>query len=106
MTANLGQRRAHARAGAADIEKAVAEATMQLADETKARYEAAKARAAEEETSRHRFTRDEVEGARAVKDRYGQWRRVIRVNATTVTVPDTWGIDTARIPFGQIRGVR
>lgn len=104
MTANLGQRRAHYRAGAASIEAAVAEATAQLADETKARYDAAKAAAAEREAARRRYTRDELHGARAVRSRWG-WRRVVRVNAATVTVetPYSW---TDRIPFGDVLEVK
>lgn len=62
------------------------------------------AEAREAEAARVRLTRDQVDGARFVRDRYG-WHRVIRINATTVTVASDWG-QTARIAITQLHEAR
>lgn len=66
-----------------------------------AREHAAAARAAE--AQRRRLTAADLAGATHVRDRWG-WHLVLRVNATTVTVPD--GPDTERIPIARIKEYR
>jgi len=104
MTANLGQRRAHARHGAADINRTVDAATAEVEAWKTARYEAAKAAAAEREATRHRYTADELRDARAVRDSAG-WHRVVRVNRTSVTVATAYSWDD-RIALDKILEAR
>ena len=85
---------------AADTERRVDEAIAAVRAERDAAWNEAARKAAEAEANRHRFTADEVRGARAVRNRYG-WHRVVRVNGKSVTVetPHSW---TERIPIDQI----
>lgn len=63
-----------------------------------------RAEAREAEATRVPLTREQVEGARIVRDRYG-WHRVIRVNARTVTVAADWGL-TDRLLIKQLLEAR
>ena len=107
MTASLGQRRSHARHGAAAINATIAEVTAQLEAAQDAEYAAARARAAEAkaaEKARPKLTRDDLAGATHVRDRFG-WHKVARVNKTTVSVETGYSwVD--RIPFDKVLEVR
>lgn len=100
MTTSLSGRRSQARIAGAAINATIDEAVAQIRQERDDQWAAAKATHAEHEATRHRFTRDEVAGARAVKDSNG-WHRVVRVSAKSVTVetPYSW---TDRIALDKI----
>lgn len=89
----------HAAADLADTLVQVAASRAAEAAEAKTRRAEAKV----VEAARVRFTRDDIVGARYVRDRWGFWR-VIRVNAATVSVED--GTDTSHIPFSRVLEVR
>jgi len=88
-----------ARHGAASVRDAVAVRDAAIKAKHKAAREA-HTLAVAAEAARVRLTRDDVVGARHVRDRYG-WHRVVRVNVITVTVRsnigDTPGTETIRI---------
>lgn len=67
--------------------------------ETKARRKAER----KAEKSRAKLTRDDVVGARLIRDKY-RWYEVVRVNAKTVTYRCSVG--ELRMPFDQILEVR
>lgn len=93
--------RARAKAANAAID---AELARQKA-ERDAQWAANKEAAAEAEANRRKYTRDDVDGATYVIDRFGKLRQVVRVNQKTVSVttPFSWA---ETIPFDKIRGVR
>ena len=70
-----------------------------------AEYRARLKAARDAEAARVPLTRDDVEGARFVRDRFGFWNEVVTVNAKTVTVktPHSW---TDRIAIDKIHEVR
>lgn len=92
------------RARARDTEALVTAAVDAVAAERDERWRAAKAAAVEMEATRHRFTRAELVGATHVRDRFGNLREVVRVNAKTVTVTTPWSW-TETIPFEKVHGV-
>lgn len=60
--------------------------------------------AAQAERDRPKLTRDDVEGATHVRDRFG-WREVVRVNASSVTVRTAYSWDE-RIALARVLEVR
>lgn len=58
----------------------------------------------EAEASREWFSREQIEGARAVRLVGLGWQPVIRVNAKTVTIPGV--LDPIRVPFKQVLEVK
>lgn len=100
MTTSLSGRRSQARAAGAAVNATIDQAVAQLKRERDEQWVAAKAAHNEQEATRHRFTREEVAGARAVRDAFG-WHRVVRISAKSVTVetPYSW---TDRIPLDKI----
>jgi hypothetical protein len=91
------------RARAAATERQIDQAVESERAERRAEWEARKAAHAANESSRHRYTRDELDGVQGVRTADG-WHPVVRVNAKTVTVhtPYSW---TLRIPFDRILAV-
>lgn len=67
------------------------------------RFQLAAAEAREAEAERPRLTADDVRGATRVRDKHG-WHKVVRVNATSVTV-ETGCSWTDRIPFDRVIAV-
>lgn len=104
MTANLSQRRSHAREGAKQIEATITAALDELEAEKAAERAELKAARKAAQADRRRYIREDFDGVRAVRDRYG-WHGVVRVNPTSVTIrtPYSW---SERIPFGQILETR
>lgn len=84
----------------AAIDRHLAEQGRQAAVKHKAGIAAAR----EREAARVRLTREQVEGARYVRDEFG-WHEVVRVSAKSVTVktPYSW---TDRISLDKLREVR
>ena len=68
-----------------------------------AEHKAARKAAREADAARPKLTREDVEGARFVRDRWS-WHTVIRVNEKTVTVAGDF--DDLRIPFARLLEVR
>jgi hypothetical protein len=105
MTTSLSGRRQQARVGGAAINAAI---DAGLAAE-KAKWDDinARARAARDaEKARPKLTRDDILGATAIRDQFG-WRRVLKVNAKSVTVPSTLHPDwTDLVSFDKVREVR
>lgn len=67
-------------------------------------WRAGLARAREAEAARVHLTAEEVRGAQEVRTRHG-WRRVVRVNAKSVTVETGWSW-TDRVPLAKVLEVR
>lgn len=86
----------------AELRRAAEAADAQRVSGYKAAREAVRAG----EAQRVRLTRDEIVGARLIRDEFG-WRRVVRVNAKTVTATSnlvsSW---TDRVPFEKVLEVR
>lgn len=92
------------RARTAATERSIDEAKAELEAARDAEYRAVKAEAREREASRVRFTRDELVGAVAVRDRLG-WHRVVRVNQKTVTIKTGYSW-TDLLPIDRVLEVR
>ncbi|WP_193510438.1 hypothetical protein [Cryobacterium sp. BB736] len=92
--------RSRTRATEAMIDAAVAEVKA----EADAAWQANKEAAKQAEQERVKFTRDDIDGAAYVRDRFG-WHEVIRINKVTITVatPYSW---TEQIPFAKVLEVR
>ncbi|MEV4737153.1 MULTISPECIES: hypothetical protein [unclassified Microbacterium] len=89
---------------AAATEREIDAAVAAVKAERRAGLAAARAEHAEREASRRRFTREDIEGAGFVHDGY-QWRKVVRVNKTTVSVASGYSwVD--RIKFKDVHGVQ
>lgn len=88
---------------AAETERMVDAAVAEVKAEQHQSWEAQKAARREAESTRRRFTRDELTDALLVRDIYG-WASVVRVNTTTVTVNADFG--TRKIRFDRILEVR
>ena len=90
----------------ASVERAIDRGLAEAKAERDAEHARRRAVAAEREHARRRFTRDEIEGAGFVHDGY-RWRKVVRVNAKTVTVVstllETW---TDKLTFDKIHAVQ
>lgn len=104
---SLGRRRATYRIGLANLEReqaAYRDAQMAEIEELRRQAIARHKAAREEDKTRVRLTREEVEDARYVRDRVG-WHEVVRVNAKSVAVktPYSW---TNRIPLEKILEAR
>lgn len=110
MTANLSQRRSHAREGAKRIEATITAALDELEAARAADRDAARTRRKAEQATRGTITHAAVlaaiQGAPsgvAVRDDTG-WHPLLRLNTTTVTVPGPWG-GTRRIRIDQLHGI-
>lgn len=84
----------------AATERLVDDAVAAVKADRDTKFDAAGAAHRAAEAERVRFTRDDLQDARAVRTLDG-WRRVVRVNASTVTVqtPYSW---TDRVRFDRI----
>lgn len=91
-----------ARSLEADISRAVREESARRRAEHKAAIARRKAER-EAEKQRPKLTREDVEGARLIRDKWG-WYAVIRVNAKSVTYRSSVG--ELRMPFEQILEVK
>lgn len=88
---------------AAETERMVDAAVAEVKAQQHQSWEAQKAARREAESTRRRFTRDELVDALLVRDMYG-WASVVRVNTTTVTVNADFG--TRKIRFDRVLEVR
>lgn len=107
MTTPLSRRRAGARNGARLAERAIDEAlAAQQAERDRLRAEGVARRKAarEAEKAREKFTAADLAGAEIIHDGFS-WRRVIRVNAKSVTVGTAYSW-TERVPIEQVRAYR
>lgn len=104
MTVPMGRRFATARAGQAKVTREQAEWEAQRVAAELERLAAIKADARERETTRHRYTRDELVGADLIHDG-SRWRVVVTVNKATVTVRTAYSWND-RIPFDKVHDVR
>ena len=104
MPVPLSRRRAGARAGAAAAERAVRDELARQRAEKDAVALRAKEAAKARQIERQRFTAADLADATHVHDGY-TWRRVVRVNAKTVTVTTAYSW-TDHLPLGQIRDHR
>lgn len=100
MTPGVQAFRRRAAATEREIDAAVAEVKA----ERRAEFAAAKQAHADREAARRRYTREEVVGAGFVHDGH-RWRKVVRVNTTTVSVESGYSwVD--KIPFDKVHGVQ
>jgi hypothetical protein len=104
MTANLSQRRSHARQGASTINGIVEAAVAEVKAARDAEWEASKEAARKAEAERVHLTREDCVGAKVVLTKLG-WRKVVRVNKTTVSL-ETGHSWVDRIPFDDVLEVR
>lgn len=104
MTVPLSRRRAGASNGARLAEQAIdAELARQQAERDAQHAEGVARRKAEREAEKARvkFTAGDLVGAEIIHDGFS-WRRVIRINAKSVTVTTAYSW-TERVPIEQVR---
>jgi hypothetical protein len=92
------------RYGKGGIDAVIDRHKADLAREARAQRKADVARrkaAREAEAARQKFTQVDVEGATHVRDNSGQWHKVVRVNAKSVTVETGYSWHE-RIDLGRI----
>jgi hypothetical protein len=104
VIASFSERKSHARRGAATINATVDAAVAEVAAAKDAEWKAAKEAAAEKEANRVRLTREDCVGAKVALTKHG-WRKVVRVNKTTVSL-ETGYSWTDRVPFEDLLEVR
>lgn len=93
------------RARAKAVEDSISAELSRQKTASDSEYRAVKERAAQVESERVRFTREQILGATHIVDRFGKLRTVVRVNQKTVSVTTQWSW-TETVPFDRVRAVK
>lgn len=93
------------RARQKSMQNTVDSAVLAVKAEYDAKWKAAKAAAAEAESNRRIYTRDDCIGATHIIDQFGKLRSVVRVNQKTVSVTTEWSWSET-VPFDRVRAVK